>query len=401
MLPEAVLILVGDELLSGRTRDVNLYRFSGLLAEMGFPVTHSKIVRDVRSEIATAVKDALGNGRVVVVTGGLGPTDDDITVSAVAEAFGLPVFRSPAAEEMVRKQQKRYSSSLPASALKQADIPRGAIPVLNPVGIAPGLVLPVGNGVVICIPGVPSESSALLPLCLAEAGIVPRKAELIRFIRTWGLKENDLFDSLADLAGKHGVVPAFLPSPGRVDVKVSGSGANGFFREAIKKLGTRVYSTVRDETLEEALGRKLMRAEFVLATAESCTGGGIGSGITAIPGASRWYSGGVITYSDKMKTELLGVQEQTLKNHGAVSEQTALEMARGVRRVTQAHCSVSVTGVAGPSGGTDRKPVGTVWTALCCGDTETAFIWHLGGNRESVRDGAGARALGTLFELLP
>ncbi len=400
MLPEAVLILVGDELLSGRTRDVNLYRFSGLLAEMGFPVVHAEVVRDKQSEIAAAVKSAVEDGRVVVVTGGLGPTDDDITVSAVAEAFGLPVSRSPVAEEMVRKQQKRYSSSLPASALKQADIPRGAIPVLNPVGIAPGLVLPVGNGVVICIPGVPSESSALLPLCLAEAGVMPRKAELIRFIRTWGLKENNLFDSLADLAGKHSVVPAFLPSPGRVDVKVSGSGADDFCKDAIKKLGSRVYSTVRDETLEEALGRKLMKAEFVLATAESCTGGGVGSGITAIPGASRWYAGGVITYSDRLKTELLGVQKQTLQNHGAVSEQTALEMARGIRRVTRAHCSLSVTGIAGPSGGTDRKPVGTVWTALCCGDTERAFVWHLGGNRESVREGAIARALGTLFELL-
>ncbi|OPX28841.1 MAG: hypothetical protein B1H09_07220 [Gemmatimonadaceae bacterium 4484_173] len=401
MLPEAVLILVGDELLSGRTRDVNLHRFSGLLAEMGFPVVHAEVVRDVRSEIAAAVKDALGDGRVVVVTGGLGPTDDDITVSAVAEAFGLSVSRSPVAEEMVRKRQRLFSSTLPVSALKQADIPRGAIPVLNPVGIAPGLVLPVGNGVVICIPGVPSESLALLPLCLAEAGIVPRKAELIRFVRTWGLKENNLFDSLSDLAAKHSVVPAFLPSPGRVDVKVSGAGADGFCRDVIEKLGSRVYSTVRDETLEEALGRKLMKSGFVLATAESCTGGGIGNGITAIPGASEWYAGGVITYSDNLKTGLLGVQKQTLKTHGAVSEQTALEMARGVRRVTGARCSVSVTGIAGPSGGTDSKPVGTVWTALCCGDTERAFVWHLGGNRQSVREGAAARALGTLFEVLP
>jgi len=398
---EAALVLVGDELLSGRTRDVNLHRFSGLLAEMGLPVVLARVVRDVPQEISAAVKDSLCDERVVIVTGGMGPTDDDLTVQAVADAFDLQLVRSSHAERMVREKQLEYGLGIPLSALKQADIPDGALPVLNPVGIAPGIVLHVGSGVVICIPGVPRESSALILPCLKKAGVQPRSANKVKFIRTWGLKENNLFDDLKDLAKKNSIVPAFLPSPGRVDIKVSGAGADGFVEDVMRRLGSRVYSFLRDETLEEALGRKLQLAGLSLATAESCTGGGIGSGITAVPGASSWYVGGVIAYSNHLKISLLGVKEKTLEVYGAVSEQTALEMARAARRITGSDCSLSVTGIAGPGGGTDAKPVGTVWTALSCGEVEKAYLWRLGGERESVREGACARALGTLFELLP
>ena len=400
MFSEAVLILVGDELLSGRTRDVNLYRFSGLLADIGLPVVAARVVRDVPGEISTSVRNSLADSRVVIVTGGMGPTDDDLTVQAIADAFNLPLVRSPAAEAMVREKQHEYGLGVPLSALKQADIPRGASPVLNPAGIAPGIVLPVGKSIVICLPGVPGEASALLMPCLREAGVRPRRTKQIRFIRTWGLKENNLFDALGDLAEKHKVVPGFLPSPGRVDVKVSGIGADGFCSDVLERLGNRVYSVLRDESLEEVLGRKLIASGYTLATAESCTGGGIGRGITSVPGASRWYAGGVITYSNLLKTRLLGVSEKTLEVHGAVSEQTALEMAVAVRRITGADCSLSVTGIAGPDGASDGKPVGTVWTAVCCGEVEKSFLWRLGGNRESIREGACARALGTLFEQL-
>ncbi len=400
MFSESALVLVGDELLSGRTRDVNLHRFSGLLAERGLPVVLARVVRDVPCEISAAVKDSLTDDRVVIVTGGMGPTDDDLTVKAVADAFNLCLFRSPVAEGMVRKKQRQYGLGMPLSALKQADIPEGASPVLNPAGKAPGIVLPVGEGVVICVPGVPRESLALIEPCLQAAGIQPGRVKQVKFIRTWGLKENNLFDALREIAERNDVVPAFLPSPGRVDTKVCGSGSDDFCRDVMGKLGNRVYSNLRDETLEEALGRKLISSGLFLATAESCTGGGMGSGITSVPGASRWYAGGVITYSNHLKTRLLGVKEKTLAEHGAVSEQIALEMARGVRRITGADCSLSVTGIAGPDGATDEKPVGTVWTAVCCREVEQACLWHLGGDRESIREGACARALGTLFELL-
>lgn len=400
MFFESVLVLVGDELLSGRTRDANLHPFSGILSDMGIPVVEARVVRDVPREISRALRDLHADNRVVIVTGGMGPTDDDLTVKAIADAFELSLYRSPEALDMVKMKQHQYGLGLPLSALKQADIPEGSVPVLNPVGIAPGIVLPVGKGVVVCMPGVPRESSALLEPCLKTAGVLPGIVKQVRFLRTWGLKENDLFDTLKETARRNGVVPAFLPSPGRVDVKVTGPGAREFCLEAGAMLGSRIYSTLRDETLEEVLGRKLMSVNRCVATAESCTGGGVGSCITSIPGASLWYSGGVVTYSDALKTSLLGVSEETLTVHGAVSEKTVLEMARGVRRLTGAECAIAVSGIAGPEGGTDEKPVGTVWTAVLCGDEERAHFWRLGGSRASIREGACARALGTLLELL-
>jgi len=394
------MILVGDELLSGRTRDVNLQRFSNLLAEWGIPVTEARVVRDVPGQITEAARTMIRSGRVLIITGGMGPTDDDLTVQSVADAFDLPLARSCEAEKMVRSRQELYGLGLPESALKQADIPEGSIPVLNTAGIAPGIVLKVSGGAVICLPGVPSESAALLVPCLNAAGAVPRTASTVHFIRTWGLKENALYDRLRNTAEKHGVVPGYLPSPGRVDIKVSGTGSEAFCKEVEAILGRSVYSRLRDETLEEVLGRRLMEAGFLLSTAESCTGGGIGRGITSVPGSSEWYCGGVVSYSDSLKTGILGVRAETISKHGAVSGETAIEMARGVLAVTGSQCSVAVTGIAGPTGGTDQKPVGTVWTAAVTPGGERTYLWRLGGTRESVREGASGRALGALLELL-
>ncbi len=400
MISEVALVLVGDELLSGRTRDVNLQRFSRILSDWGLPVVSASVVRDIPSEISMSIRNSISHKTAVIVTGGMGPTEDDLTVSALADAFNLNLIRSSLAEEMVRKKQHEYGLGLPESALKQADIPEGALPVMNPVGIAPGIVLPASGSLVICMPGVPSESAALLEPCLRAAGIEPTLVKRVKFIRTWGLKENKLFDDLKSLSVENKVTPAFLPSPGRVDIKVNGAGADRFCRAVMEKLGSQVYTTERDESLEEVIGRKMILSELSLATAESCTGGGIGQGITAVSGASRWYAGGVVTYSNELKIRILGVKKQTLEMYGSVSEQTALEMARGVRRITGADCSLAVTGIAGPDGGTRDKPVGTVWTAVCFGNKERAHLWRLGGDRESIRDGASARALGTLFELL-
>lgn len=393
-------MMVGDELLSGRTRDVNLFRFSGMLAERGLPVIEARVIRDEPSEIARAAREMTRRGRVLIITGGMGPTDDDLTVKAVADAFGLELHRSPEAERMVRQRQEVYGLGFPESAFKQADIPTGAVPVLNTAGIAPGVVLRAGGGAVVCVPGVPSESAALLLPCLDAAGALPGNVVPMHFIRTWGLKENALFDMLRETARKHGVVPGYLPSPGRVDIKARGAGSGEFCREVRKILGSSVYSTSRDETLEEVLGYRLLERKLTLATAESCTGGGIGMGITSVPGSSRWYLGGVVSYSNSLKTSILGVSPSILREHGAVSGPVALEMARGVRALTGANCSVAVTGIAGPGGGTPEKPVGTVWTAAVSPGGQRSDPWRLGGDRNSIREGASARALGTLLELI-
>lgn len=397
---ESALLIVGDELLSGRTRDVNLYRFSGFLAEWGIPVVQAMVVRDKPDEISRAVLELLSPHRILLVTGGLGPTDDDLTVKAVSDALERPLIRSQEAERMVRSRQEFYGLGMPESALKQADIPEGAIPVMNTAGIAPGIVIQHGLSTVVCMPGVPSESLALIQPCLEASRAVRGSKEPVLFMRTWGLKENALFDRLRETARHCGVTPGYLPSPGRVDVKVKGEGAEGFVQVVKNMLGSSIYSFHRDETLEEVIGRKLVKNHMTLATAESCTGGGIGQGITSVPGSSKWYSGGVVSYSNSFKSGILGVRKETLDIHGAVSRETALEMARGVLSITGADCSVAVTGIAGPGGGSRQKPAGTVWTAAVTPAGERTDLWRLGGNREAVRNGAASRALGTLFEML-
>lgn len=399
MYSNALLILIGDELLSGRTRDVNLFRFANILSSYGLSIVSSRTVRDNQSEIEKALLDSLSENRVVIVTGGLGPTDDDITLKSVASAMGLPIIRSSEVEEMIRS---KYSdkSLVSESALTQADIPDTSEVINNPVGIAPGILLKTGKSVVICLPGVPSESIALLEPCLLKTGLKRKVAELPLFIRTWGLKENPLFDSLKSLMAQFNANLAFLPSPGRVDIKISGQDAESCFRAINSKLKNHVYSNNRDETLEAALVRKLIENQTSLSTAESCTGGGIGASITQIPGVSVCYYGGVITYSNKMKTNLLDVSEKTLSTFGAVSKETAIDMAKGIRKRTNSDYAISVTGIAGPSGGSAEKPVGTVWSALVYQGFEKAFCWSLSGTREQVRQGAIARALGTLFEVL-
>jgi nicotinamide-nucleotide amidase len=397
---ESALLLVGDELLCGRTRDSNLQRLADILGGIGLPVAEASVVGDSRERIAEALRRLAIPGRMVIVTGGLGPTDDDLTTEAVASAFGLCVERSSEAESMLLRRQAISGTRLSDSSWKQANIPSGAVPVFNPVGIAPGYVLRHEELVLICLPGVPAEASALLPGCLEAAGVEAVESLPVSFIRTWGLRENGLFDILREASAQCGVVPAYLPSPGRVDIKVSGDGAEVFSGRVLKMLGRNVYSRSRDETLEMVLGDRLLSAGLTLSTAESCTGGGIGAGLTAVAGSSLWYAGGVISYSNRMKIELLGVSEKTLEKHGAVSSHVVREMAEGVARLSGTQCSVAVTGIAGPSGGVQGKPVGTVWTAAMCSGRMRAFRWRLSGGREAVREGAGARALGVLLEML-
>ncbi len=399
MYSNAVLILIGDELLSGRTRDVNLYRFSNILSNYGLPVVECLIVRDNQLDIEKALLNNLSENRVIIVTGGLGPTDDDITLRSVAGALELPVIRSIEAERMV-KSKYLDKTTISDSALTQADIPETAEVVNNPVGIAPGVLLKTGNTAIICLPGVPSESIALLELCLLKTGIQQKSAELPLFVRTWGLKENPLYDSLKSMTKQFNADLAFLPSPGRVDIKVSGEEAEGLVQAIKVKLKNHVYSSNRDETLETVLVRKLIQKKATLSTAESCTGGGIGAALTQIPGVSACYLGGVVTYSNEMKVRLLGVSENTLSTFGAVSKETALAMAKGIREKINSDYALSVTGIAGPDGGTKEKPVGTVWSALVSKNVEISFCWFLGGAREQVRQGAISRALGTLFEAL-
>lgn len=395
----AVILAVGNELLSGRTRDSNLHFLGGALGSIGLGPVEARVVRDDLAEIAGAVNDLLQPGTLLVTTGGLGPTSDDITLEAVSMALGVPMRLCPAAVELIEGRYRSAGAVVPEGALKQAVLPEGSVPVANPAGVAPGAVIRARGGIIVSLPGVPREARELFSACIPVAGIDGRGSPGFH-VRTWGIREGDLYNIVRPVQEKFGISPAYLPSFGRVDLSFDGPGAREFRDVLVTLLGRAVYSLERDRTLEEVLAFELRSGGLVAATAESCTGGLVSAALTALPGASEWFAGGVSVYSNQSKTRVLGVPVKLLAERGAVSPEVAEAMALGVRDAFSAHCALAVTGIAGPSGGTPDKPVGTVCIAACCRTRTTSATWRFGGSRETVRTAAVSCALGTLLQLV-
>ena len=399
--PEVAAVLtVGDELLEGRTRDANLMSISRALAARGVVVEEARTVADRLDSISSAVRELAGEGRLLVTTGGLGPTEDDMTLQGVAQALGIPLRHDERAEEMVRSRMSGRRGAFPRSALKQAVIPRGGIPVLNRVGVAPGVVMESGGGAVVCLPGVPSEVLGLLEDCLDALGITGSESKRYALVRTWGVRENDLFDGLTPRANKLGCRLAYLPGACRVDIKVFGEKRRAMVEWIESRYSRHIYA-LTPESLPQALARRLCRLGLSTAVAESCTGGMLGAELTSVPGASEWFFGGVISYSNEAKRDLLDVSEEVLLKEGAVSRQAVAAMARGAMRRLSADTAMAVSGVAGPTGGSAEKPVGTVWLAVAGpGGVEEQRVELFGGDREHVRRSSVTCAMGMLLELL-
>ncbi len=396
----AAVLTVGDELLEGRTRDINLMQISRVLSAERLPVLEGRTVSDDPEAICRAVRDLLAPGCLLLTTGGLGPTDDDMTLSSVARALELPLVRNDRAERMVRERIERPGRRCSESALRQADLPRGARPVRNPVGVAPGVVLRSGESAVICLPGVPAEVRGLLEDCLQVLDVTGSGSERYEFVRTWGIRENDLFDALAPQARELGCRLAFLPSACRVDLKIFGAGREEMARRVGREYPGHVYAAEPDLSLAERLGRKLLASGLSLAVAESCTGGMLGGELTSVPGASDWFAGGVISYSNRVKSDVLGVPGRLLDSHGAVSGPVVKAMARGVSGLLGSNVALAVSGIAGPAGGTGEKPVGTVWIALEHPDGSRQRRKLFGGDRQHVRRSAVTCAMGMLLQAL-
>lgn len=387
-LSRSAMVSVGCELLTGRTLNSNLSALGSILSERGVPLREARVVPDAPEAVAKAILDLIGPHTLVVTTGGLGPTPDDLTLEGVSSALGLELSQTfPAIRE---------------SRLKGAEpihLPAGSVPVPNPAGVVPGVLLQAQGGALVCLPGVPREALSLLPHCLDALGVHGLKpAE--HWVRTWGIREIDLYRMVAPVSGSLGVSVAYLPSPGRVDLAFSGPGSEGLRKEIPALLGSRVYALERDLSLPGALALALCSRRSLMAVAESCTGGAVAGALTSVAGASRWFSGGVIAYTDSAKTGLLGVPPGLIERHGAVSGQVAEAMAAGAGKAFSVPCALSVTGIAGPGGGTPGKPVGTVWTGILCDSTTRSLSWRFEGDRETIRLSAAACAMGMLLEAL-
>lgn len=376
----AEIISTGDEVLTGTVVDANAAWIAARLYETGIAVGRHVCVGDDMDRLTDVLFEAGQRADIAIVTGGLGPTLDDITASAAARAAGVELEQNQEALAYMTSFFKRFGRPLSDSDAKQSLLPRGASPLLNSVGTAPGFTLKIGGCRFFFLPGVPFEMRQMMD----EHVIVSLEADAARngtgrFYREkrlslFGLPEAQVNERLADLTGSlEDVKLGMLAEFPVIHVKLAASGHNEKALDAAvsaaadrvrERVGEYVFSET-GQTMEEVVGDLLLRRSATLALAESCTGGMIASRITNVAGSSRYFLCSAVTYSYEAKMRLLGVPADTLEAFGAVSEQTARQMAEGARRLAGSDYAVSVSGIAGPGGGTADKPVGTVCIGLC------------------------------------
>jgi len=348
----------------------------------------STCLRDEVNEIAQGVSQALSKVSLLFVCGGIGPTKDDVTREAVAQALGLPLVVHQEAWESIEKRLKERNIPVREGHRKQAMIPMGAFPLPNVVGSAWGALVETDEKALVLLPGVPKELPPMLERALALLPSHLRGEErVMACLRSFGLPESEIDQRLQPLWEKEDVSLGLrVISPRHTEVRISGhtAGVEKAKTLALSLLGDAVYST-RGESLEEVLGRLLVEQGKTVATAESCTGGMIAHTITNVPGSSRYMLQAFVTYSNHAKERVLGVSHQTLLDHGAVSPETASEMVRGLRKISGADCCAAVTGIAGPGGGTPEKPVGLVYAGFFVGERCWVREYRFSGSRLEIK----------------
>jgi len=405
------LVTVGTELLLGFTVDTNSAEIARRAGAIGVRVVRRTSVGDTDAEIGGAVLEALGRTGAVLSTGGLGPTSDDVTKTAVAAALGLPLrFADHVWDDLLERYQGLGRTPSPSNRT-QAMVPEGAVVLRNRWGTAPGLWIDSPRGLVIMLPGVPREMRMLL-----EHEVLPRLAERAggrvvrsRTVRTTAIPESTLADRLGDV--EQAVAPAtlaYLPGLEGVDLRLTVQGLESdesdrvlerACAEVARRAGEFVYA-LDESSLAERLVDALRTREQRLAVAESCTGGLIGGRITDVPGSSVVFDGGVIAYANAVKLRELGVPQEVLDAHGAVSEPVACAMAEAARTRFGTDYGIGVTGIAGPGGGTPEKPVGLVWFAVAGPDGTSAHRSIFPGSREEIRARAAQTGLYLLYRRL-
>ena len=406
----SAVVAVGDELLLGDIVNGNAAWLGERLAAAGAPVVHSAMVGDDVGRIVTAVRRALDDADVVLVTGGLGPTSDDLTRDAVAAVAGVPLERRPELEQQLRERFAAYRYEMPLSVLRQADVPRGARPLDNAVGTAPGLRVELGGQLLFALPGPPHELAAVATGgVLAEIATRSGTVALTRTLHCAGRGESDIAETVErTVTVPPGVDLAYLAGGAVVRVRLTTVAASEAAADAVlaplvaalaDALGDTVFGR-DDDTLAGVVLRRLVAAGATVAVAESLTGGLLGAALTALPGSSAAFRGGLQVYATDLKSSLAGVSDEVLTEHGAVSRPTAQALALGARERLGATYGVGVTGVAGPDE-QEGKPAGTVHVAVAGPDGVRAASVRLPGDRTRVRLLAVTSALDLLRRALP
>ena len=372
----AELLCIGSELLLGNITNGNARWIAEQLAALGVPHQRQMVVGDNRERLMAEVRQAAGRCRVLITTGGLGPTPDDLTTEAIAAAFETPLVEHPEIWAEIQARLSARGRICSPSNRRQAFLPEGAAVLPNPTGTAPGMIWsPVPGFTVLTFPGVPSEMKAMWQQTAApwlrQSGLAAG-VFASRMLRFWGVSESALAEEMADLLEQANPTVAPYAGAGEVKLRITARAEHQADAEALllpvereirRRTGQSCFG-VDEQSLAEVVLQQLRLRGQTVAVAESCTGGGLGAALAAVPGASDVFLGGVIAYANGVKQGLLGVPAELLQAHGAVSDPVAQAMAEGARRVTGADWGLAITGVAGPGGGSDEKPVGLVHLAI-------------------------------------
>jgi nicotinamide-nucleotide amidase len=391
----AAILSIGTELTRGELVNTNAPWLAAQLTELGFDLVAVDTVKDARADIVAALKRLSATSKVLVVTGGLGPTTDDITSECVAEAMGVKLARHEASLDAIRRRFEKLGREMSPSNEKQADFPEGADVLPNANGTAPAFAVFLGDCRAFFMPGVPREMKAIYETLVAPRlrPVAVIDSHQIR-LRTFGLPESTVGERLAGLEEANpGLTIGYRASFPEIEVKVhvrARTGDEARTRASIvadevrNRLGQYVFGE-GDDTFPEAVGRAFRARGFRLAVAESCTGGLVGHLITSVPAASDYFVADAVTYANSAKTRLLGVNEETLRGHGAVSAEVAAEMAEGIRRVGEVDVGLSITGIAGPTGGSPEKPVGLVYWGISTARGTVVKSRTLFGDRSMIQ----------------
>jgi nicotinamide-nucleotide amidase len=405
----AEIISIGDELLVGQVVNTNATWMAQQLHEIGIPVRQIIAIADNASEISAAIDVAFAHSDVILLTGGLGPTKDDITKHTLCSYFHTElVFHQPSFENLKKLYAARGWGEISEVNRKQSEVPANCTPLINHLGSAPGMWFEQDGKVLVSLPGVPFEMEGMM-----EEYVLPHLARqknqrvvAHKTIQTQGIGESYLSELISEWEENlpESIKLAYLPQPGMVRLRLTGYGESK--EKVLKEIDARISTLQKlipdqifgygNDTLEQVVGRLLREKQLTVSTAESCTGGFLAHMITSVAGASDYFQGSVIAYSNDVKRTFLGVSEESLKQFGAVSEQVVIEMARGARQRFNTDFALSVSGIAGPDGGTIEKPVGMVWIGLAWKNGVTAKKFMFGEHRGRNIQRAALAALNLL-----
>ena len=399
------VLTIGNEILSGRIVNTNAKFIASGLYEIGLDITHILTVADKADEIKRALDYLVPNSDIIVTTGGLGPTSDDITKKVITAYFGKELYLEEKIAEYLSDYLKTDINN--KNLRSQASIPSGSDYFINRVGTAPGILVTGGKVKLFMLPGVPKEMKYLFNEWIVPylKGNIDVEENVVYNLRTSMIPEVKIYEKLSKIVDKNDIsYLGFYPSYGAVDIRISGKKSD---EKKLKELKDFIETEFKDfifekgyRKLEEVLGETLKKEGLTLAIAESLTGGLIGKNLTNVPGSSHYFLGGAVTYSNYSKIKLLGVGENLIERYGAVSKETCEDMLQGVREIFNSDCSIAVTGIAGPSGGTEKKPVGLVYIGASLFDKSIIKRYTFPGNRSMIRERTCNYSMFLLLKLL-